>query len=94
MIVQERLDEIRLNHRTGYEINRETTAGIVFELLDEIKRLKEGRFTLEELQNLCHNLTDSDYKAFCDGCDVEQKKLFGKCRTEEIAGDFEGLVKK
>jgi len=49
----------------------------------EVERLKAGNFTPEELQNLCHNLSDEDYSKFCDGCDEYQRKLFGKCRTEE-----------
>jgi len=55
------------------------------ELESEITRLSSGRFTPTELQNLCHNLSEADYKAFCDGCDAYQKILFGKCRSEEQA---------
>lgn len=51
-------------------------------LAQEVSRLKEGHFTPDELQNLCHNLDDSDFDAFCDGCEAEQKKLFGRSRNE------------
>lgn len=58
----------------------------IFELIkikdNEIKRLKEGNFTSEELQNLCHNLTNCDLHAFAEGCKREQEKLFGKDRCE------------
>ena len=46
-----------------------------------IIRLLRGDFTDEEFQNLCHNLDESDFEKFCDGCDAYQMKLFGKCRT-------------
>jgi hypothetical protein len=55
----------------------------VDELQAEITRLKSGKFTPEELQSLCHGLSEDDYKAFCDGCDAYQRQLFGKCRSEE-----------
>lgn len=48
----------------------------------EIRALKQR--VAELVQGLCHNLPESDYKPFCDGCDEYQKKLFGKCRTEEL----------
>lgn len=51
---------------------------------EEIKRLKEGKFTEEEFQNLCHNMTIDGYKLateamerFAKGCTEYQKKLFG-----------------
>ena len=44
----------------------------------EIERLKAGKFTPEELQNLCHNLKEEDEQAFKQGCIDYQKKLFGE----------------
>ena len=41
-------------------------------------------FTEEEFQNLCHNLSEDDEARFCDGCDSYQRKLFGRCRTDEL----------
>lgn len=49
----------------------------------ENKRLKSGDFTEEEFQNLCHSFGEDDYNRFCDGCDEYQKKLFGKCRSDD-----------
>ncbi len=49
----------------------------IYQLEEEIARLKRGDFTPEELQNLCHNLDESDREAFCKGCLEYQKKLFG-----------------
>ena len=45
----------------------------------EIQRLKSGRFTPEEFQNLCHE-TDKPCSAeeFAEGCRAYQKQLFGK----------------
>lgn len=47
------------------------------ELRAEITRLKEGRFTPEEFQNLCHGFSEDDREAFCRGCEEYQAKLFG-----------------
>ncbi len=47
------------------------------ELLAEIQRLKEGRFTEEEFQNLCHNFSACDRQRFQEGCRQYQEKLFG-----------------
>lgn len=49
----------------------------------EIERLKNGQFTEEELQNLCHNLTPRNECAFKLGCEKYQRELFGKGAIEE-----------
>src|SRR5688572_4912798 len=49
----------------------------------EIKRLKEGKFTPEELQNLCHKLDDSDCRLFLKECREHQLKLFGYKKIRE-----------
>lgn len=46
-------------------------------------RLREGKFTDEELQNLCHNLDTKDLSAFCKGCENEQIKIFGRSLITE-----------
>lgn len=43
----------------------------------EIERLKAGRFTEEEFQALCHNLTGADRERFEAGCRAYQDQLFG-----------------
>jgi hypothetical protein len=48
-------------------------------LLAEIDRLKAGRFTEEEFQNLCHQFTPDDRERFEAGCRAYQAKLFGVC---------------
>jgi hypothetical protein len=48
----------------------------------EVERLKSGDFTKEELQNLCHNLSEDDEQRFRQGCSDYQKKLFG-CNGRE-----------
>lgn len=54
-----------------------------------IDRLKSGKFTPEELQQLCHSGDDSsEYQAFVDGCAQYQKKLFGKCDRQEQANEI------
>lgn len=47
------------------------------ELRAEIERLKEGRFTEEEFQNLCHTFSAEDRNRFFTGCAEYQRKLFG-----------------
>lgn len=49
-----------------------------FEIFDEIQRLKQGNFTEEEFQNLCHNFSEDDEVRFKQGCIDYQKKLFCK----------------
>ena len=49
----------------------------------EIARLKTGKFTEEEFQNLCHELSeDGKPECFAKGCIEYQKKLFGYSPTE------------
>lgn len=50
-------------------------------LLEEIERLKAGKFTPDELQGLCHGLTEEDEQAFNSGCLKYQEKLFGRSMT-------------
>ncbi len=47
-------------------------------LRKEIERLKEGSFTEEEFQNLCHNFTTDDRRRFEQGCKEYSDKLFGE----------------
>lgn len=43
----------------------------------ECDRLKNGDFTRDEFQNLCHNLPDDcTPESFCDGCELYHHKLF------------------
>jgi hypothetical protein len=53
-------------------------------LKEENERLKSGRFTQAELQNLCHTFSEQDKKAFCNGCIEYQKKLFGESPTDKL----------
>lgn len=54
----------------------------VVQLESEINRLKEGNFTAEECQNLCHNLQNVTLPVFDAGCKLYQEKLFGKEQCE------------
>lgn len=58
-------------------------ADVLRSMIDEIVRLRSGRLTPDELQNLCHNLTPSDRVAFFQGCEAEQRKLFGCGAVEQ-----------
>lgn len=56
----------------------------LFDSREEIARLKEGKFTEVEFQNLCHNMTVDGQPVttetvcrFKRGCEEYQKKLFG-----------------
>ncbi len=33
---------------------------------------------------LCHDSPEDDYLAFCNGCDDYQRRLFGRCRSDEL----------
>lgn len=45
----------------------------------EVSRLKAGKFTKEEIHEICHNLNGTvDAQAFADGCAAEQIKLYGR----------------
>lgn len=55
----------------------------------EVARLKSGDFTPEEFQNLCHKFDEKDHKAFCDGCEAYQKKLFGESPITKLKEDLE-----
>jgi hypothetical protein len=53
------------------------------DLLDEVDRLKAGRFTPEEFDALCHCLSEEDACRFKQGCEEYQRRLFGKGAVEE-----------
>jgi hypothetical protein len=53
-------------------------------LLAENERMKRGDFTPDELQNLCHNLSEHDKEAFFKGWAAYQKKLFGCAHIEQL----------
>ena len=48
----------------------------------EIERLKSGKFTPEEFQNLCHEDKPVTAKEFAQGCCEYQRKLFGYSHSE------------
>jgi hypothetical protein len=71
------------------------TAGLenpIASALKEIERLREGNFTPEEFQNLCHSKTVQEgFEAFARGCQDYQQKLFGKCdrlSTDDLAAQI------
>lgn len=44
----------------------------------DVARLKAGKFTAEEIHEICHSLHGTvDARAFADGCATEQRKLYG-----------------
>lgn len=57
-------------------------------LAEECERLREGKLTPDEFQNLCHNLQsnpDLTPEKFFDGCAVYQTMLFGRCERDQLA---------
>jgi hypothetical protein len=50
---------------------------VINRLGSEVKRLREGRFTPEEIQNLCHNRHPCSREEFEQGCRDYTNKLFG-----------------
>lgn len=77
----------------NYIENRKIESTLNF-LQKEVLRLKEGKFSPEELQNLCHNLTTLDRIAFLKGCKSEQEKLFGKINPKEIQEIYDDESRK
>lgn len=69
----------------------QATREYIARLCAESDRLKAGRFTPEEFQNLCHHLDENDREAFCKGCAEYQEKLFGKGQSDRKRG--ESMVK-
>lgn len=63
------------------------------DLRAEIARLKAGRFTPEEFQNLCHNKDElaCTEREFCDGCEEYQKKLFGRSQIADLRSHLGGV---
>lgn len=61
-------------------------------LEEEVARLKEGKFTPEELQNLCHNLPKENLVAFGKGCEEYQKSLFGNSYKDKKIRLLEELL--
>lgn len=55
-------------------------------LCAEIDRLKAGRFTPEEFQNLCHHLDETKRASFYQGCADYQRKLFGVSDRDLLQG--------
>lgn len=56
------------------------------------KKLRTRIAALEAaLQDKCHGLPETDYVAFCDGCDKYQREQFGRCRTAELEAEVERL---
>lgn len=66
-------------------IRQETkTFGWVGTLCKEIERLKAGRFTEGEFQNLCHTCSEIDCDNFQQGCFRYWVKLFGRERAMTV----------
>lgn len=55
-------------------------------LREENERLKSGRFSPDELQQLCHHLSEQPAQrdAFLQGCGDYQRKLFGTDQREQL----------
>ena len=70
------------------ELIQETPECRIAFLNREIRRLKAGRFTPAELQNLCHTQSEDNCRVFCDGCTAYQRKLFGTSREDELVEDL------
>lgn len=52
-------------------------------LIDELRRLRAGDFTAEEIHGFCHKLSDTvPPDEFAEGCAEYQKKLYGTKRIE------------
>lgn len=64
---------------------------LVSQLRAENARLRSGSFTPAELQNLCHNLPETDKEAFFAGCAEYQQRLFGESAVDQLRGQVAAL---
>lgn len=58
--------------------------GVVLARIPYHERESTTRIKQRIQERMCHNFNSDDYSTFCDGCDEYQRKLFGKCRTDEL----------
>lgn len=70
---------------------------LVEKLREENERLKEGKFTPQEFQNLCHNrhftqLGTTSHE-FYEGCHLYQKQLFGESEREQLQAEIQNWQK-
>lgn len=61
-------------------------------LIFKIDRILRGDFTNAELQNFCHNMSESDFDNFCLGCEQYQKRLFGKSKPLRLEAISTGRI--
>lgn len=51
----------------------------------ELERFREGRLTVDEVNNLCHNLDPAlTPEQYCNGCEDYQNRLFGRSPITEL----------
>lgn len=53
----------------------------------EVRRLKAGKFTKEEFNDLCHEEKPMSAEEFTRGCMLYQKKLFGFSKIESLVNE-------
>lgn len=54
-------------------------------LVEELLRLRAGKFTPPEIQNLCHDLNKSvSAEEFCQGCEAYQLLLYGRSPIKDL----------
>jgi len=84
-IIRDLLTAVMTQEREIKEL-KETNSKLEHEksqLQAETDRLKAGRFTKDELHNICHNLKATvPVEEFAQGCINEMQKLYGECPLE------------
>lgn len=66
-----------------YWLDLSVAAELLIFFMKDNQRLREGKFTEEEFQNLCHAFSPEDQERFKTGCKEYWKKLFGNGNTQE-----------
>lgn len=62
----------------GVCIGAHVTITIAMEAANLINRWRQGKFTVDEINNFCHNLHGTVTAAqFAEGCAAEQRRLYG-----------------
>jgi hypothetical protein len=65
----------------------------ILQLQAENNRLKAGKFTPEELQNLCHE-QQGNAESFAQGCCAYQVELFGRSPTADKIKELEAKIEQ
>jgi len=69
--------------------------GEILVLQEEVARLKAGKFTADEIHDICHDLHGTvDAQGFADGCAIEQQRLYGCAPDRDRVARLRGVLQR